>query len=121
MGKKESARDLHQIIYYSGKKLTEKYAPANINFYLSGTFYENYVWWHSNQTFEQEKNASTDFVMKKKTTNDPEAKKYAIAINLPLSFLFLSLALFFFTAKLYLYDLFNCRVLNVKSEEKRFI
>lgn len=47
-------------------------------------------------------------------TNDPEAK-FAITINF---FLFLFLL---FPPQLYLRDLFNCRVLNVKSEEKRFI
>lgn len=70
------------------------------------------------------KNASTqsgrERERQKRKANDPEAK-YAITINL----LFRSgqTALFSSFSKRYLSDLFNCsqRILNVRSEEKRFI
>lgn len=72
----EREGNLHQIIYYSenGEKNIEKYAPANINFYLSGTFFRglwNYVV-HSNQTLRK--------MHQHEKTNDPEAE-YAITIN----------------------------------------
>lgn len=69
------------------KNPEKKYAPANINFYLSGTFFETMYSALKSNVSEWREGEMHQRVVKKKT-NDPEAK-YAIAINLPfLSFSF---------------------------------
>lgn len=107
-------------LLFKKKKISKKICTSKHKFLFKWHFFLcmcNCVIVHSNQTIFGWRNASTYSEEKKQMTQKQTINFPGLPLLYPGFVSFSS----FLHPQLYLYDLFNCRVLNVKSEEKRFI